>query len=76
MNVVAVIEEQGAEGAGVGDGAEPARERWAVLEGLEVRFAVGVVVADVGTAVGSGDTEVDEQLGDGLSPDPSRVAMG
>jgi len=39
------------EGAGVGDGAEPVRERRAVFEGLERGLAVGVVV---GRAVGGG----------------------
>ena len=42
VDVVVVIEERGAEGAGVVDRPEPAGERWAVLESLELRFAVGV----------------------------------
>src|SRR5690606_37983622 len=36
VDVVVVIEERRAERAGISDGAEPARERWAVLEGLEL----------------------------------------
>ena len=39
VDVVVVIEERGAERAGVFDRAEPAGERRAVLEGLEVRLA-------------------------------------
>jgi hypothetical protein len=38
----------------------------AVLEGLEVRLAVGVVVGHVGAAVAAGDAEIDEELGDGF----------
>jgi hypothetical protein len=56
VDVVVVIEERGAERAGVVDRAEPAGERRAVLEGLEVRLAVGVVVADVGSAAAAGDS--------------------
>ena len=43
MNMVVVLEEVGAEGPGVLDGAEAAWERRAVLEGLEVRLRVRVV---------------------------------
>ncbi len=42
VHVVVVIEERSAERSGVFDGAEPAGERRAVLEGLEVRLALGV----------------------------------
>jgi hypothetical protein len=56
VHMVVVIEEGGAERAGVFDRAEPAGERRAVLEGLEVRLAVGVVVADVGSAAAAGDS--------------------
>ncbi len=66
VHVVVVIEEHRAERPSVFDGAEPAGERRAVLEGLEVRLAVGVVVADMGAAVAAGDAEVDKELGDGL----------
>ncbi len=61
-----MIEEPRAERPGVLDGAEPAGERRAVLEGLEVPFGVGVVVAHVRAAVAAGDADVDEELGDGL----------
>jgi hypothetical protein len=44
VDVVVVIEERGAERAGIGDGSEPSRKRRTVLEGLELGFAVGVVV--------------------------------
>src|SRR5687767_4195484 len=59
VDVVVVVEEHGAERAGVLDAAEPPGEGRAVLEGLEVRLAEGVVVADVRAAVASGDAEVD-----------------
>lgn len=62
--MVVVIEERGAERACVLDRSEPSGERRAVLERLELGLAVGVVVGHVGAAVGSGDAEVDEQLGD------------
>lgn len=41
VGVVVVIEEHHAERSGVFDAAEPAGERGAVLEGLELGFAVG-----------------------------------
>ena len=40
MDMVVVIEERRAEGAGVFDGTKPARERRAVLEGLEIGLRV------------------------------------
>src|SRR5665811_1610543 len=48
VNMVVVLEERGAERAGVLDGPEPPGERRAVLEGLEVGFAVGVVLDTCG----------------------------
>src|SRR5947209_6788630 len=57
MLVVVVREELLAEGPGVLDAAEAGRERRAVLEGLEVCLAVGVVVRHVGPAVGAPDAE-------------------
>ncbi len=41
-------------------------ERRAVLEGLELGLGVGVVVRHRWPAVGSGDAEIDEELGDRL----------
>jgi hypothetical protein len=64
--VVVVAHESLGEGAGVGDRAEPVRERGAVLQGLERGLAVGVVVGHVRPAVAAYDAEVDEQLGDRL----------
>src|SRR5680860_1205748 len=66
VNMVVVLEERGAERAGVLDGPEPPGERRAVLEGLEVGFAVGVVVGHVRPRMAARDTEVDQQLGDRL----------
>ena len=37
-----------------------------VLEGLELAFGEGVVVADVGSAVRLGDAEGGQELGDGV----------
>ncbi len=48
--VVVVVEELVEEAAGVGDVGEACRGTWRVLEGLELGFAVGVVVGDVGSA--------------------------
>jgi len=62
--VVVVVEERGAEAASVLDGAEPVGEGRAVLEGLELGFAVGVVVGHMRSAVRAGDAEIDEELGD------------
>jgi hypothetical protein len=62
--VVVVLEEAGAEAAGVLDRAEPSGERRAVLQRLEVRLGVGVVVGDVRARMGPGDAEVDQQLRD------------
>ena len=64
--VVVLAEEFLAERAGVLDVVEAVRERRAVLEGLELRFAVRVVVADVGPGVGLGDVQVGEEQRDGL----------
>jgi len=64
--VVVVGEELLAEHPGGLDRPEVSRERRAVLEGLERGFAVGVVVAHVWAAVRPGDTEIDEELGDGF----------
>ena len=61
MDVVVVLEERGAERAGVVDRPEPNGERRAVLEGLEVRLRVGVVVGHVRAGVGAGHTQVDQQ---------------
>ena len=52
--VVVVVEERVDEAAGVGEAGEACRESWRVFEGLELGFAVGVVVGDVRSASGSG----------------------
>ena len=64
--MVVVIEELGAERSGVLEVGEVRRERWAVFEGFEVGFGVGVVVGDVGSAVAAGDAEIGEQERDGF----------
>jgi len=66
VHVVVVLEERRAERSGVLDRAEAAGEVRAVLERLELRLGVGVVVRHVRTAVAAGDTQIDEQLGDRL----------
>ena len=63
--VVVVVEEVVGEGSGVGEAGESLRESGCVLEGLELGFGVGVVVGAVRSAVGAGDAEVGEELGDG-----------
>ena len=53
MAVLVVVEgeERLAERPGIFDRAEPLGERRAVLEGLELRLTVGIVITDVGAAV-------------------------
>ena len=63
MRVVGV-EELAAERPGVLKGGELAGEARAVLQGLELRFAVGVVVTDPGAAVGLGDSQVGQEQRD------------
>ena len=60
--VVVVGEELLGERAGVGQGPEAVGEDRGVLQGLERRLAVGVVVGHVRSGVGAGHAEVDEQL--------------
>jgi hypothetical protein len=48
VDVVVLLEEVCAEGPCVFDGAEPVGERRAVLQGLEGRLGIGVVVALTG----------------------------
>jgi len=62
--VVVVIEETSAESPGVIDAPEALGERWAVLEGLELRLAVGVVVAHVRAGVRPGDAQEAIKLDD------------
>ena len=66
MLVVVPVEELAAERARVLDALEAFRELRPVLERLELRFGVGVVVGDVRPAVGLGDAQIGEQEGDGL----------
>jgi hypothetical protein len=63
---VVPAEEPLAEPTGVLDAAEPLREGRMVLEGLELAFAVGVVVGNMRAAVGPGDAQVGQQHGDRL----------
>ncbi len=61
MLVAVPAEEPVAEDAGVLDAAEPVGEVRPVLQGLELRLGVGVVIRAVRPAVGLGDSEVGEQ---------------
>jgi hypothetical protein len=63
VDVVVVVEELAAPPPGIVDIVEVAGPGGAVLEGLEVRFDVGVVVAHMRTAVCPGHPQVFEQLG-------------
>ena len=60
--VVVIREERLAEGPGVLDAAEAFGERRAVLEGLEIRLTVGVVVGRMGTAMAASDAQEGEQF--------------
>src|SRR5581483_9948237 len=68
MAVLAVVpvEEPPAEVARVLEGAEAVRELRSILERLELRLRVRVVVGDVGPAVRLGDAEIREEKPDGL----------
>jgi hypothetical protein len=66
MLVVVPSEEATAEGQGVLVALEAVREFGNVLEGFELAFGERVVIGHVGPAVGFGDTQGAEQLGDGL----------
>ncbi len=66
MGVVVPGEEPLTEGTGVLDGVKARREVGLVLQGLEVRFRVRIVIADMRPAVASGDTEIGEQKRHGL----------
>src|SRR5262245_14713507 len=66
MLVVVPGKETLAEGAGILDGAEPVGEFGAILERSEMTFRERIVVGDMGTRVGLGDTEVGQEQGDRL----------
>src|SRR5437879_167455 len=61
VRLVVPAEEAAAEGAGVLDRADPGREVRAVLERLELRLGVGVVVRAARARVALGDAQVGEQ---------------
>lgn len=61
--VVVLVEKRLAERPCVGDRAEALGEARAVLEGLELRLAVGVVIAHVRPGVRPLDPQEVEQLG-------------
>ena len=63
---VVPIEEVLAMGAGILDAAEAFRKVGAIFQGPELRLRERVVVGDVGSAVGLGDVQIDQQLRDGL----------
>jgi hypothetical protein len=64
--MVVPVEEALAVSARIFDRAEACGEVGSVLEGLELRLGVGVVIRDVRVAVGLGDLEVDQQCRDRL----------
>ena len=66
MGVVVPGKESLTERTGVFDGVKARRKGGLVLQGLELRFRVRIVVADMGPAVTSGDTEIGEQKRHGL----------
>lgn len=61
MLVVVVAEEGAAKGPSVLNRTETPRKLWAVLQRLELRFGVGVVVGDVRPRVGLGHAQVGQQ---------------
>ena len=74
--VVVPVEEPAGVGVGVFEAAETPREVRSVLEGPELAFGVRVVVGHVGPRVRLGDTEISEEVSDGLGdhrPAPIRM---
>ena len=55
-----------AESPGILNAAETFREIRPILEGLELRFRKGVVVAGVGSAVRFGDAQIGQEEGHGF----------
>jgi hypothetical protein len=66
MGVVVPGEEPLAERPGVFDGVKACRKIGLVLQGLEPRFRVRIVIADMRPAVTLADTEIGEQKRHGL----------
>jgi len=66
--VIVVVEEAAAEQASILDGTETTRELGAILQRLELRLGVGIVVGDVRSRVGLRHAEVGQKQGDGLTP--------
>ena len=64
--VVVPTEESSTVGTGIFEAAEAVGEVWSVLEGAELRFRIAIVIAHVGSAVGFGDPEVGQQMGQRL----------
>jgi len=69
MAVIVVVpaEELAAEAAGVLDGVEPLGKDRPVLQRLELRLAVGVVVRGLRSRMRLRDVQVGEHFGDGLA---------
>ena len=65
--VVVVVEEVAGEQASIFDGAETTRELGAILQRLELRLGVGIVVRDVRSGVSLGHAEIGQEQGDGLA---------
>ncbi len=59
--VVVPAEEGLAETTGIFDGAKAIRKVWAVFQGAELAFRIGIVVGDMRTAMGLGDAQVSQQ---------------
>jgi len=66
MLAVVPVEEPLAVRAGVLDRAEPLREVGPVLQGLELRLGVRIVIRDMRATVGLGDVQIDQQCRDGF----------
>ena len=62
MLVIGVVEESAAEQASILDGTETTRELGAILQRLELRLGVGIVVGDVRSRVGLRHAEVGQRI--------------
>lgn len=66
VHLIVPVEDPAAEVEAVVIAGESVGEVWPVLEGLELAFGEGIVVADVGSAIRLGDAEGGQELGNGV----------
>jgi hypothetical protein len=60
---VVPVEKGNTEGTGVFDGTKTGRKLRSILEGLELRFRIWVVIARMGTTMGLRDPQIGQEKG-------------